>query len=182
MNIFYIDKDPAQAAQWMVDKHVVKMILESAQLLSTAHRLLDGREVEGKSKTGRKARRWVLDDARENVLYAATHINHPSAVWCRASVENYNWLVDHMFALMQEYTYRYGKEHKCYGELSYMLQSPPKNLKEWEWTEPPSAMAEEYIISEDSLTNYRQYYKIGKAGMHNWKNRQPPEWIFDKVA
>ena len=177
MNIFYIDKDPVQAAQWMVDKHVVKMILESAQLLSTAHRLLDGREIEGKSKTGRKARRWVLDDARDDVIYQATHINHPSAVWCRQSVENYNWLVDHFFALMAEYTYRYNKQHKCYGELSYMLQSPPKNLQEYDMTLMPSAMDDQYKISDDPLTNYRNYYIIGKIRMHKWTNRQPPEWI-----
>ena len=177
MNIFYLDHNPAQAAEWMVDKHVVKMILESAQLLSTAHRILDGREIEGKSKTGRKARRWVLDDARENVIYSATHINHPSAVWCRKSVENYNWLADHFFALMAEYTYRYNKQHKCYGELSYMLQSPPKNLKDWDMTVMPSAMDDEYKISYDPIVNYRNYYKVGKARMHSWKNRQPPEWI-----
>ena len=177
MNIFYIDADPVQAAEWMVDKHVVKMILESAQLLSTAHRYLDGREVEGKSASGRKARRWILDDAREKVLYQATHINHPSAVWCRESVENYNWLVDHFFALMAEYTYRYGKQHKCFGELSYMLQSPPKNLEKYEMTKMPSAMAEEYVISDDPIINYRNYYKLGKVSMHNWKNREAPAWI-----
>ena len=177
MNIFYIDEDPIQAAQWMVDKHVVKMILESAQLLSTAHRILDGREVEGKSKTGRKVRRWILDDSRDEVIYTATHINHPSVVWCRESVENYNWLVDHFFALMQEYTHRYEKTHKCFGDLSYMLQSPPNNLKEWDWTPMPSAMADEYKISDDPLTNYRNYYKIGKSNMHKWTNREKPEWI-----
>jgi len=165
------------AAQALVDKHVVKMILESAQLLSTAHRVLDGVEIEGKSKTGRKARRWVLNDAREDVLYSATHINHPSAVWCRQSVQNYEWLVEHFFALMMEYNYRYDKQHKCYGELSYMLQSPPKNLENYDWTEMPSCMAEEYIISDDPIINYRNYYKIGKSNLHSWKNRQPPEWI-----
>jgi hypothetical protein len=177
VNIFYIDENPVQAAQWMVDKHVVKMILESAQLLSTAHRVLDGTEVESKTTTGRKVRRWIFNDSRENVIYLATHINHPSAVWCRQSVENYNWLVDHFFALMQEYTYRYNKTHKCYGELSYMLQSPPHNLKEWDWTPMPSAMAEEYKISDNPLTNYRNYYKIGKSKMHKWTNREKPEWI-----
>jgi len=177
VNIFYVDHDPMQAAEYMLDKHVVKMILESAQLLSTAHRVLDGIETEGKSKTGRKAKRWVLPDARDGVIYMATHINHPSAVWCRQSVQNYDWLVDHMFALMREYTHRYGKTHKCYGEISYMLQSPPKNLKEWEWTPMPSCMADEYIISEDPLTNYRNYYIMGKSNLHKWTNRQPPEWI-----
>lgn len=177
MNIFYVDHDPMDAAQALVDKHVVKMILESAQLLSTAHRVLDGIEIEGKSQTGRKARRWILPDARDDVMYAATHINHPSAVWCRQSVRNYDWLVDHFYALMREYTHRYGKSHKCYGELSYMLQSPPHKLKAWDWTEMPSCMAEEYIISEDPIINYRNYYREGKKNLHKWTNRQPPEWI-----
>ena len=179
MNIFYIDKDPVIAAQWMVDKHVVKMILESAQLLSTAHRIIDGVETQGKSATGRNVKRWLLSDAREPVLYSATHINHPSAVWCRKSVENYNWLADHMFALLNEYTHRYNKHHKVEGDLSYMLQSPPHNLKEYDMTVMPSAMADEYKVSNDPLVNYRNYYKVGKARMHKWTNRQPPEWIND---
>jgi len=177
VNIFYVENDPSDAALSLVDKHVVKMILESAQLLSTAHRIIDGEEIEGKSKSGRKARRWTLPDAREHVMYQATHINHPSAVWCRNSVQNYDWLVDHMFALMGEYTHRYGKTHKCYGELSYMLQSPPHKLKDWDWTPMPSCMAEEYIISDDPLTNYRNYYRIGKLNLHKWTNREPPRWI-----
>ena len=177
MNIFYIDHDPMQAAEWMVDKHVVKMILESAQLLSTAHRVLDGEEYEGKSQSGRKARRWRLPDQRDVVLYSATHINHPSAVWCRQSVENYIWLVDHLYALMQEYTYRYDKQHKCYGELSYLLQSPPHKLKEWDWTPMPSCMVDEYIVSNDPIENYRNYYRLGKTNLHKWTKRQPPEWI-----
>jgi hypothetical protein len=165
------------AAQALVDKHVVKMILESAQLLSTAHRVLDGIEIEGKSQTGRKAKRWILPDAREGIIYTATHINHPSAVWCRTSVRNYDWLVDHFYALMREYTHRYGKTHKCYGEISYMLQSPPHKLKAWDWTEMPSCMAEEYIISDNPIINYRNYYREGKKNLHKWTNRQPPEWI-----
>ena len=177
MNIFQVDEDPVIAAQCLVDKHVVKMILESAQLLSTAHRVLDGVEIEGKSQTGRKARRWILPDAREGIIYTATHINHPSAVWCRESVENYIWLVEHFFGLMNEYIHRYNKVHKCNGEISFMLQSPPFNLKEYDKTEMPSCMAEEYIISKDSLTNYRNYYRIGKLNLHKWTNRQPPEWI-----
>lgn len=182
MNIFYIDTDPKQAAQWMVDKHVVKMILESAQLLSTAHRILDGRMVVGESKTGRKVKRYILDDSRDPVVYSATHVNHPSAVWARASVENYNWLYEHFFALGNEYTYRYGKTHKCFqGDLSYMLASPPHNLKDYDMTLMPSAMADEYKVSDDPLTNYRNYYKVGKARMHSWKNRQPPEWIMNNA-
>lgn len=182
LNIFYVDTDPVIAAQSLVDKHVVKMILESAQLLSTAHRLMDGREVEGKTKTGRKARRWILDDSREPVVYMATHINHPSAVWTRTAVENYNWLADHFFALLNEYTYRYGKHHKCEGDLSYMLQSPPHNLKEYDSTTMPSAMAKEYVISDNPLTNYRNYYILGKKSLHKWTKRKPPEWLINELV
>lgn len=176
MNIFYIDEDPIQAAQWMVDKHVVKMILESAQLLSTAHRILDGVETVDQSPSGRKKKVWTLRDQRELVMYSATHVNHPSAVWCRTSVENYLWLVEHFAALLDEYTYRYGKQHKC-ASMLYELQSPPHNLKDYDMTPMPSAMAEEYKISNDPLTNYRNYYKFGKSRMHKWTKRQPPEWI-----
>jgi hypothetical protein len=176
MNIFYVDKDPVVAAQSLVDKHVVKMILESAQLMSTAHRLLDGEQRPGLSKTGRKTKRWILPDEREHVIYTATHVNHPSAVWCRTSVENYLWLVEHFAGLLDEYTHRYSKRHKCF-ELLMPLQSPPHNLKDFDMTPMPSAMAPEYRISDDPLTNYRHYYKIGKSSMHKWTNRQPPEWI-----
>lgn len=176
MNIFYVDRDPIIAAQSLVDKHVVKMILESAQLLSTAHRVLDGVQVTGKSKTGRNVKRWVLHDSRDDIIYTATHVNHPSAIWTREAVENYWWLAEHFAGLLDEYTYRYNKVHACY-KLLMPLQSPPHNLKDFDMTPMPSAMAEEYRISNDPLTNYRNYYIKGKASMHKWTNRQPPEWI-----
>lgn len=179
INIFYVDHNPLIAAQSLVDKHVVKMILESAQLLSTAHRIKDYFVIRTHTPEGKKRSRteYILNDAREDVVYQATHINHPSAIWCRNSVENYNWLVDHFFALMAEYTYRYEKTHKCFGEISYMLQSPPKKLEKFEWTEMPSCMDEKYIISKDPIVNYRNYYKIGKTHLHKWTRRDPPEWI-----
>lgn len=180
MNIFYISPDPEEAARWMVDKHVVKMILESAQLLSTAHRVLDGRLTAGKSKTGRNVKRYVLEDAREPVVYTATHVNHPSAVWARKSVENYNWLYEHFFELGREYTYRYGKTHKCFqGEMPHMLSSPPHNLREYEMTLMPSAMAPEYIINADPVINYRNYYKVGKKNLHAYTRRDPPPWLYE---
>ena len=181
MNIFHIDKDPRQCAVWMVDRHVVKMILETAQLLSTAHRVIDGTVVLGHRKqangSSRKIKQWVLNDARETILYKATHVNHPSAIWVRESVENYNWLVDHMFALGDEYTYRYGKRHLTIEKLAYTLQSPPFNLKQWDWTVPPSAMDEKYIVSDDPVVNYRNYYNKGKRDLHKWTRRDSPTWI-----
>ena len=182
MNIFFLDQDPRQCAEWMVDKHVVKMIVETAQLLSTAHRILDCEEVIvhlQHKETGkvRKKNVWVLPDDRNESLYACTHRNHPSAVWCRESVENYNWLVDHLYALGDEYTYRYGKKHATIEKCFYQLQSPPFGLRAWDWTQPPSAMGAEFIISDDPVVNYRNYYKFGKANLHSWKKRSAPEWI-----
>lgn len=182
MNIFYIDRNPVQAAKWMVDKHVVKMILETAQLLSTAHRVMDGLCVEvslynPKTLRIRKKKVWVLDDDRNDILYNATHINHPSAVWARTSVENYCWLADHLLALGDEYTHRYGKQHLSIKKLGYILQSPPYNLRDYEMTEMPSCMPDEYKVSADPVLNYREYYKHGKANLHKWTKCDPPEWI-----
>jgi hypothetical protein len=182
VNVFYLDECPKQCAEWLVDKHVVKMIVETAQLLSTAHRILDGQQVIvhlQHKDTGkvRKKNVWILPDNRNDIVYACTHNNHPSAVWCRQSVENYNWLVDHLFALGQEYTHRYGKKHATIEKCFFTLQSPPHGLRNWDWTQPPSAMDGTYIISDDPIVNYRHYYKYGKTKLHAWKNRSVPTWI-----
>jgi hypothetical protein len=178
MNIFYIDHNPQKCAEWAVDSHCVKMILESAQLLSTAHRVLDGVEYIDKTKTGRNVKRWRLPDDRDTELYSATHINHPSAVWCRESNNNYNWLWCYLDEHCKEYTYRYGKYHKVEtsGLLQYLFATP-KNIPLYPFTQPTPAMDTKYIISEDAVINYRNYYKYGKAHLHRWKNREAPEWI-----
>ena len=85
MNIFYLDKHVSRCAAMHNDKHCIKMILEYAQLLSTAHRVIDGTLVEGQSKSGRKQKQYILPDERDGILYSATHINHPSAIWVRKS-------------------------------------------------------------------------------------------------
>lgn len=181
MNIFFINKDPVLAAQDLVDDHVIKMITESGQLLSIAHRVLDGCEIRVQyiTKKGKKRTKsvWVLPDHRNDILYNVTHKNHPCAIWVRTAVENYNWLVDHMFAMGDEYTRRYGKVHKTIRELGYDLQSPPYNLEDWDWTEPAMCMPEEYIISNDPVENYRNFYKYGKAHLHTWKNKERPDWL-----
>ena len=179
MNIFAVDKDPYIAAQCLVDRHVVKMVLETAQLLSTAHRLLDGEEYIGKSVSGkRSARRWRLPDERENILYAATHINHPSAVWCRQTNNNYNWLYCHFEGLLNEYTYRYGKTHKCAAtEFRQLLKTLPANISTGYLTPVTPAMLDEYKIGVDSLASYRNYYKVGKTHLHKWTKREMPEWM-----
>lgn len=176
MNIFYISVDPVECTKWMINRHVVSQTKETAQLLSTAHRILDGTEYIGKSKTGRNVKRWRLPDEREQHLYSATHVSHPSAVWCRATNNNYIWLVDHFDALLNEYTYRYGKVHKC-AALMPWVRNPPSNIPVGNLTPVTPAMPDEYKVPGDSVASYRNYYRIAKARMHEWKNREAPEWI-----
>lgn len=179
MNIFYLSRNPETAAEYMCDKHVVKMVLETAQLLSTAHRILDGREitVPTTDKLGRK--RWKsyteLPDSREDKLYKATHPNHPCAVWVRQNAEHYRWLYRHFKALCSQYTLRYGKTHAS-ARLQHVLQQPPHNTSREEWKEPPQAMPEEYQSKVDTVTAYRQYYIADKAYMAKWTRTPAPVW------
>ena len=176
MNIFYLDHNVVECAKMHNDKHVVKMILEYAQLLSTAHRVLDGTLTDGFSSSGRRKKIYVLADNRDTILYSATHINHPSAVWVRQSDANYAWLYRMFVALMDEYTYRYGKTHAC-ERLSDALSYRPKNIVRKEFTEPTPAMPDELKVPGDSKSSYRSYYKTSKTHLANWKNRPVPEWF-----
>lgn len=178
MNIFYLHQDPKICAEMHVDKHCVKMILETCQLLSTAHRILDGIQIEGKTKTGRSIKRWQLPDDRDSIIYTATHTNHPSAIWCRQNRENYYWLWCLLSELCSEYTYRYGKVHKCQETgLVDKLKSFPNNLSYGEFTEPTPAMPDQYKIPGNSIQSYHNYYKGEKERMFSWKNRNKPIWI-----
>lgn len=176
MNIFRVHDNPIKAAQALGDKHVVKMVLETAQLLSTAHRVLDGQSVIEMSKTGRKITRYMIPDLRNCILYQATHVNHPSAVWVRQNNWNYYWAFDHFIFLLEEYKHRYNKEHKCFG-LVERLRYPPKNIPLGKETPIPCVMPPEYIISDDPVENYRSYYRKGKKDMHKWTGRDVPSWI-----
>jgi hypothetical protein len=178
MNIFYVNSDPEVAARSMVDRHVVKMILETAQLLSTAHRVIDGEEYVGQSQSGRKAKRWRLSGNVDAIMYAATHINHPSAVWVRENSANYNWLYDHLLALGREYTHRYGRTHLTIDKLKDILKDAPENIEQSNvMTKMPSCMDKQYIVSLDPIINYRNYYNYGKTDLLRWSNRPPPQWI-----
>ena len=98
MNIFYLDMDPKVAAEYHCDKHVVKMILEYGQLLSTAHRVLDGTPYLGSSVSEkRNVARWKLPDGREDILYRACHAQHPCGIWVRENIEHYRWLYNLLY-------------------------------------------------------------------------------------
>jgi hypothetical protein len=175
MNIFYLHEDTKECAKQHLDKHVVKMILEYAQLLSTAHRLLDGYEYEGKSISGRKAMRWKLADQREYNLYMASHMNHPSGIWCRQSLDNYWWLYNLWRDLMREYTFRYGKHHVA-ERLIPFLSNPPTNIPVAIADPMPQCMPEQYKVPGDSIRAYHNYYIGDKQRFAVWTNRAIPEW------
>ena len=105
MNIFYLHNNPIKSAKMHCDKHVVKMVIEYAQLLSTAHRMLDGTQYTDAS-SGRRIQRWKLDNSNmDGVLYKASHINHPSAIWVRENAIQYQYMYDLFVELCDEYTF-----------------------------------------------------------------------------
>ena len=155
MNIFYLDSRPNVAAKEHCDKHVVKMILESAQMLCTAHRELDG-------------------DVPD-VFYKSAHKNHPSTIWARSKAGNYRWLYDLFVSLCDEYTYRYGKIHLSDKKFRKSLLNHPVNIPFGEYEQPPQCMPDEYKVENDAIKAYRNYY-IGEKHFAKWTKRGVPEW------
>jgi len=197
MNIFVLDTSPVLAAQYQCDKHVVKMIVESAQMLSTAHRLLDGKMsvVRRPVKTKivfndheyspidhyRKVRVWKLDDKNlDKALYAVAHPGHPSTKWTMESLGNYLWHYQHFCALCDEYTHRYGKTHATDTKLRFILDQAPANIRDGEMTSFKLAMMSnpECMDSSDPVGSYRKFYqtKQGRFKMV-WTNRDRPDWF-----
>jgi hypothetical protein len=179
MNIFILDNDPVIAAQEQCDKHVVKMIVESAQMLSTVHRMLDGVMERRPSKSGAMLQYWKLNDQRENILYKACHFNHPSTVWTRESKANYQWHYQHFIALCDEYTYRYGKVHSTDTKLRIALQQIPTNIPEKHMTPFKLAMGSNpECMLEDAVESYRRFYETKqKRFTMIWTKRPVPKWF-----
>ena len=128
MNIFYLHEVPAISVKRHCDKHVVKMVIEYAQLFSTAHRMLDGTHWIDAS-SGRRIKRWRLEDSEmDGVLYKASHINHPSAIWVRESVSNYFKMFKLYMATLAEFTNRYGKIHGASKPSIALMRAPNLSL------------------------------------------------------
>jgi hypothetical protein len=182
MNIFFLDKKPKTCAKYHVDVHTYSQLKELCQILSTCHRVLDGTKIETKSAKGRKQTVYKLScQILDTILCKATHINHPSTVWARASLANYLWSIHLLKELCIEYTYRYGKKHKYeeIGLVDILFGNIPTNIENKPFTEPTCAMPTEYMVPNDSLTSYRNYYRIGKKHLHQWKDRPVPDFILE---
>ena len=181
MNIFYLSKDPIEAARMSCDKHVCKMIIESAQMLSTAHRLLDGEEYMDKTKNGRNIKRWRLKNSNEEaIIYKASHIKHPSTIWVMSNAYNYRWLYLHMIELNEEFKKRYNhtQDHMTIRKLKDILKHPPKNIALGKiGTDPTPAMPDECKIPGDVVGSYRKYYIMKKREFATWKApAKMPDW------
>ena len=182
MNIFILDESPKEAARLQCDKHIVKMILESAQMLSTAHRMLDGTLEYRPSVSGKRLVRYYVhpDEIFENNLYKAVHFDHPCTEWTMESVDNYIWHYEHFLALGDEYNYRYGKHHKSMG-LRSMLFRPPQNILTGFGKTPFRLAMKDYpecIALGDPVQAYQAFYQTKQERFKmKWTGREIPEWF-----
>ena len=152
MNIFVVDENPRIAARQLCDKHVVKMILESAQMLCSAFE-------NGKAP------------------YRRAYYNHPCTKWARESIANYEWLLTHAYQLCEEYFQRYGKIHKSLDAIdwcdnNYLSLNLPNTIL----TPFAQAMPDEYK-NDNPIQAYRNYYNGEKSYFAEWKNTPTPEWF-----
>ena len=161
MNIYYLDENPELCAQSHGDKHVVRMILETAQLLSTALYMVD----------------TSLSASSLDGLYNPIRLNHPCTKWTAASSDNFHWLWDLGRYLCREYTYRYGRKHKL-ENMIYYIGDLTANMSWYKETLPrPQCMPAIYKNETDSLHAYRYYYLAEKTHLLKYTRRSVPEWI-----
>ena len=159
MNIFFLDNDIKKCAQYHCDKHVVKMILETAQLLCGVHH--------------------TTPQVTPEIPYKLSHKNHPCAIWSRESLTNYLVLCELGLELCYEYTYRYGKRHKSQDVIEWCVINKP-SIVDIGYTEPPKAMPDEYKV-DSVVESYRNYYRGAKVSFAVWKNREKPFWFEEKI-
>ena len=158
MNIFYLDRSIDDCVKMHLDKHVVKMCIEYAQLLSTAIQVSDPSSVN-------------------EFTYKSTHKNHPDSIWTRESLDNWLYLRDLAIALGDEYHFRYGqinnKRHKSIELVVKNLKVP--SLPRRGFTDPPQCMPDA-CKKEDAVEAYREYYRTSKADIAFWTKREIPSW------
>ena len=158
MNIFVLDETPEGSARYHCDKHVVKMILESAQMICTTHH------------------QCYNDNLSYDITYKQTHVNHPCNRWLRDSLGNYLWLVNLTKHLNNEYKYRYDKNinHKSYDAIKDL---PLPNIPNVGMTRWARAMPDNCKVGNDVIASYRKYYIESKSHILNFKHRKKPSWL-----
>lgn len=166
MNIFYVNEDPLKAARDLCDTHVLSQVKESTQMLASVYHLSVA-DINPPLKN-------------DGTPYKRGYWNHPCQVWVRESRNHWLWLIRHAMGLGDEYFDRYGKRHACCGPLSYMQSRIPHWLPDVPFVAPPQCMPKEYQHS-DTLTAYREYYRLGKSHLHKWRLGNKPAWLTQPV-
>jgi hypothetical protein len=173
MNLFFLHHDPKKCAEYHCDKHVVKMIIELAQMLYTAH--------------------YVLKSELPSDHYKPCHIKHPTCIWIRQKIENYTYAADLAVCLAEEYTHRYGRVHSTEKHARWLQSNLPnftttfsytdqtwmsnnKNLEKMGMSEVPLAMPDDSKLN-DTIQSYRRYYLIHKKRFVKWTSRTVPPWF-----
>lgn len=155
MNIFVLDNDPIKAAEQQCDKHVVKMILETAQMLCSVH-------------------------PNGDAPYKRTHYNHPCTIWSRQSLDNYEWLLLHGLSLSGEYRKRYGRQHKSEKVIKWCMENIPQ-LPRLGITKQPLCMPNQFKTGS-VVQSYRNYYNGDKSRFAEWKHGNTPSWFTGKFT
>ena len=161
MNLFILDRMPSIAAQFNNDAHVRKIILEAIEMMGYAYDDGDFKPWPWLHKTGR-------------------HVNHPMSIWVRDTRQNFDWTLQHAYALCEEFTFRFGKIHKCQAHLDWIASNLPlDNLPSLFQTDWPRCFAEykqSIELSDNAVFDYRRYYMIAKRHLAKWTRRGEPEW------
>lgn len=190
MNLFYLEEDLDKNAESHVDKHVNKMILEAAQicctviwvdvLLGFVPRALD-KEESAVLNEYKKLEKPLKPEERKLTPYLGMMYNHPSTIWARSSLDNYEWTFCYAHSLAEEYRYRYGKEHKSFWQVVNKLPEPTR-LERVGFTPFALAMPDVLKNSQDPIQSYRDYYMLDKATFASWTGRSKPSWWDDELA
>lgn len=174
MNIFIVDLDPRQAARDLCDQHVVKMVTESAQMLSTVHH--------------------KCNSIYKDFLYKPAHAKHPCTLWAAESFENYKWLLNHYQELSLEYTRRFHKEHAAYHRLiGPTISGKPIKMGDFlvkgdpiypifpkQGLTPFAIAMKQYpqcIVPDNAVESYRNYYRDVKRNFARWRYCDAPDWF-----
>ena len=193
MNIFVLHLNQRKAARWHVDKHVVKMLLETCQLLYTAHwllaypELLECNSAVALSKAQKQLEvpeyMWSapICEATGEPGYRPCHSHHPCAVWTRGSSGNYLWLAQLGLELAKEFRFRFKKEHSCEKHIQWLFDNLPLDIQMNKRHDFAIAMDDQYRISKDPIRSYRNYYKTSKKerGLVKYTGRHVPHWLHD---
>ena len=157
MNQFILSRDPRESAAMLCNSHSVKQPLEQAQMLSTAHRL--------------------LETPQADFVYKVAHTNHPCTKWLRSSQAAYKYGLEYLEAMLAEYTHRYGKIHKTEREILPYLRQVPEALPDLPFVDPPQCMYDE-CRGSDTVEAYRSYYRVRRNEIDmRWTKREAPAWL-----